>query len=96
MMNLPLWRTRKALCCGRRLRKTRCSTSAELANDLCPALPHGPAAFSNQPSLGAVARQHFGLGLGDVRKPAFESFGNASMKGASRLAQQHAVGSVLH
>jgi hypothetical protein len=28
----------------------------------------------DQPGLGAVTRQQFGLGLGDVREPAFESF----------------------
>jgi hypothetical protein len=34
-----------------------------------------------------VAHQQFGLGFRDVRKPVFESFGNASMKCQSRLAQ---------
>ena len=43
-----------------------------------------------------MARQHFGLGLGDVCEPAFESFGNTSMKGASWLAQRGPVSRILY
>ena len=50
----------------------------------------------DQPSLGAVTRQQFGLVLGNLGELAFESFGDAGVKRASRLAQQRAIGRVLH
>ena len=50
----------------------------------------------DQPGLGAVTRQQLGLVLGNLRELAFKSFGDASMKRASRLAQQRAVSRVLH
>ena len=50
----------------------------------------------DQPSLGAVTRQQFGLALGDLRELAFKSFGDAGVERASRLAQQRAIGRVLH
>ena len=49
----------------------------------------------DQPCLGAVARQQLRLGLGDVREPAFKSFGNATMKRASRLPQQRPISRIL-
>ena len=72
------------------------STSAERSSDRCPALPQKPAAFSINPGFGAVTRQQFRLALGDFGELAFEGFGNAGMKRASRLAQQRAISRVLH
>ena len=43
-----------------------------------------------------MARQQFGLVLGSIGELDFEGFGDASVKHASRLAQQRAVGRVLH
>ena len=43
-----------------------------------------------------MTRQQLGLAFGDVGELAFEGFGDAGMKRASRLAQQRAVGRVLH
>jgi class 3 adenylate cyclase len=40
-----------------------------------------------RPGLGGVTRQQFWLTLGDLRELAFEGFGDASVKRASRLAQ---------
>ena len=54
------------------------------------------AGLLDQASLGAVARQQLGLGLGDVRELTFESFGNASMKRASWLPQQSPVSRILY
>ena len=50
----------------------------------------------DQPGLGAVTRQQLRLALGDLGELAFEGFGDASVKRASRLAQQRAIGRVLH
>ena len=50
----------------------------------------------DQPSLSAVTRQQLRLVLGNLGELAFEGFGDAGMKRASRLAQQRAVGRVLH
>ena len=50
----------------------------------------------DQASLGAMTRQQFGLVLGNVRELTFQGFGDASVKCASGLAQQRAVGRVLH
>ena len=50
----------------------------------------------DQPGLGAVTRQQLGLVLGNLRELAFEGFGDAGMKRAARLAQQRAIGRVLH
>jgi hypothetical protein len=50
----------------------------------------------DQPCLGAVTRQQFGLGLGDVRELTLEGFGDTSVQRTSSLAQQRAVGRVLH
>ena len=52
--------------------------------------------FLDQASLSAVARQQLGLVLGNLSELAFEGFGDASVKRASRLAQQRAIGRVLH
>ena len=43
-----------------------------------------------------MTRQQFRLVLGYLGELAFESFGDASVKRASRLAQQRAVGRILH
>src|ERR1700720_940422 len=43
-----------------------------------------------------MTRQQFRLTLGNLREPALKRLGDASVKRASRLAQQRAVGSVLH
>ena len=72
------------------------SASAERSSDRCPALPHRPSGLFDQPSLGAVTRQEFRLVLGNVSELAFEGFGDAGVKRASRLAQQGAIGRVLH
>ena len=52
--------------------------------------------FFDQASLSAVTRQNLRLVLSNVGEPAFEIFGNAGMKCASRFAQERAIGSVLH
>jgi hypothetical protein len=46
--------------------------------------------------LRVVVRRQLGLGLDDVRELAFESFGNTSMKRASRLPQQCPISRILH
>ena len=43
-----------------------------------------------------MPRQQIGLAIGDVWKLAFDRFGDPGMKRASRLAQQRAIGRVLH
>ena len=48
------------------------------------------------PGLGAVARQQLRLALGHLRELAFEGFSDTGVKRASRLAQQRAIGRVLH
>src|SRR5258706_13923980 len=50
----------------------------------------------DQSGLGAMARQQLRLTLGDLRKVAFKGLGDAGMKRTSRLAQQRAIGRVLH
>ena len=50
----------------------------------------------DQPGLGAVTRQQLRLVLGDLRELAFKGFGDTGVKRASRLAQQRAIGRVLH
>ena len=50
----------------------------------------------DQPSLGAMVRQQFRLDLGDLGELALDAFGDARVKSASRLAQQGAIGRVLH
>ena len=52
--------------------------------------------FLDQPCLGAVTSQQFGLVLSDFGEMIFKRFGDASVKGASRLAQQGSVGRILH
>jgi hypothetical protein len=46
--------------------------------------------------LRVVVRQQLGLGLGDVREHPFETFGNASMKRASRLPKQRPISRILY
>src|SRR5271154_2156114 len=43
-----------------------------------------------------MTRQQLGLALGDLRELGFEGFGDTGVKRAARLAQQRAVGRVLH
>jgi hypothetical protein len=43
-----------------------------------------------------VACQDLGLALGSLGELAFEGFGDTGVKRASRLAQQRAIGRVLH
>ena len=50
----------------------------------------------DQASLGAVTRQQLRLALGNLGELAFEGFGDTGVKCASRLAQQRAIGRVLH
>ena len=50
----------------------------------------------DQAGLGAVTRQQFRLVLGNLSELAFKCFGDAGVQRASRLAQQRAVGRVLH
>src|SRR5262249_50763722 len=59
-------------------------------------LPPQRRGFLDLSRLGAVTRQKLGLTLGDLRELAFERVGDASVKLASRLAQQQAVGRILH
>ena len=49
----------------------------------------------DQTGLSAVARQQFGLGLGNFGELALKCFRNAGVKRSSRLTQQGAVGRVL-
>ena len=46
--------------------------------------------------LAPVSREQLGLVLGDFAKLALEGYGDLSMKVASRLAQQQAIGRILH
>ena len=46
--------------------------------------------------LRAVARQQFGLALGNLGELAFEGFGDPGVKRPSRFAQQSAISRVLH
>ena len=71
--------------------------------DECGALQRSQSGFAPQrrgfldlPRLGAVTRQQLGLTLGDVRKLALEGFGDARVKGASRLPQQRPIGRIPH
>src|SRR5215471_14220166 len=50
----------------------------------------------DQAGLGAVTRQQLRLTLGDIRELAPECFGDTSVKRASWLAQQRAIGGVPH
>ena len=72
------------------------STRAERANDRCPALPHRPCGFFDQSGFAAVSCKKFGLAFSNLGELAFESFGDARMQCASRIAKQRAIGSVLH
>ena len=55
-----------------------------------------PRRLLDLPSLSAMTRQQFGLVFRNLGELAFEGFGNASVKLASRLAQQRPVGGVLY
>jgi hypothetical protein len=50
----------------------------------------------DQSGFGAVTGQQLRLTLGNFRELVFKSFGDAGVQRASRLAQQRAVGCVLH
>ena len=43
-----------------------------------------------------MPRQQLRLALGNLRELALEGFGNTSVKRTSRLAQQCAIGRILH
>src|ERR1700739_2083758 len=51
---------------------------------------------ASQPSFAAMMRQQFGLVFGKLVELAFDGFSDAGVKRAARLAQQRAVGGVLH
>ena len=72
------------------------STNAERCQRPLSSLAPQSRSLLDQSGLGAVTRQQFGLVLGNLGELALESFGDASVKRASRLAQQRAVGRVLH
>ncbi|MGZ5843841.1 MAG: hypothetical protein ACXWJL_02515, partial [Xanthobacteraceae bacterium] len=55
-----------------------------------------PGGLLDQAGLGAVKRQQFRLALGDLGELVLEGFGDAGVNCASRLAQQRAVGRILH
>ena len=55
-----------------------------------------PRGFLDQTRLGAMTRQQLRLALGNVSELAFEGLGNAGVKRTPRLAQQRAIGRVLH
>jgi hypothetical protein len=50
----------------------------------------------DQPSFSVVTRQQLGLVLGDFGELALHGFGKMGVKQASWLAQQRAIGRVLH
>ena len=72
------------------------STSAERVQRSLSRLAPQARGLLDQPGLGAVTRQQLGLALGNLGELAFKGFGDTGVKRASRLAQQRAVGRVLH
>ena len=86
---VAIWASARVSC-------SAASTSAERCQR--PLSRFAPQARSllDQAGLGAVTRQQLRLVLGDFRELAFEGFGDAGVKRASRLAQQRAIGRVLH
>ena len=48
------------------------------------------------PGAAVVMRQQFRLVLGDIRELALKGFGDTGVKRATWLAQQSAIGRVLH
>jgi len=59
-------------------------------------LPPEAGGLLDQFRLSAVTREQLRLVLGDVRKLALDSLSDASVQGASRLAQERAVSRVLY
>ena len=59
-------------------------------------LPPEAGGLLDQFRLSAVTREQLRLVLGDVRKLALDSLSDASVQGASRLAQERAVGRILY
>ena len=72
------------------------STSAERASDRRPALRPKTGSFLDQSSFRAVTRDQLRLALGDFVELVFQSFGDASVQRTSALAQERAVGRILH
>ena len=72
------------------------STSAERVQRPLSRLAPQARSLLDQAGLGAVMRQELRLALGDLGELAFEGFGDTGVKRASRLAQQRAIGRVLH
>ena len=71
------------------------STSAERSSDLSRLAPQ-VRGFLDETSLAVVACQKLSLILGNLAEFLFQGFSNASVKRASRLAQQRPLGCVLH
>ncbi len=74
-----------------------------MASTAADRLRRSPAGFTPQrrgffdiARLRAMTGQQLGLVLGDLAELALEGFGDSSMKVASRLAQQQAIGRILH
>src|SRR6202790_4250279 len=77
--------------------KLLCGFSQRRASErLLSRLAPQKRAFFDQPGLGAMPGQQIRLALGDVGKLSFEGVCDTSMECASRLAQQGAVGRILH
>ncbi len=72
------------------------STKAERLRRSLPGFPPQRRSSFDIARLRAVTGQHFGPVLGDLAELALEGFGDLGMKVASRLAQQQAVGRILH
>ena len=72
------------------------SISAKRSNDRCPALPHSPAAFSMRPA--SVHWRASSSGRVSVISANWLSrvCGDTGVQRAPRLAQQRAIGGVLH
>ena len=86
---VAIWASARVSCAA-------ASTSAERVQRPLSRLAPQARGLLDQPGLGAVTRQQFRLALGDLGELAFEGFGDAGVKRASRLAQQRAIGRVLH
>ena len=85
---------RKLVKRARKLRHSfdQCRT---LQRPLSRLAPQARSLF-DQSGLGAMTRQQLRLVFGNLRELAFKCFGDTGMKRPARLAQQRAVGRVLH
>src|SRR5260370_20196378 len=61
-----------------------------------PSLAPQACGLLDQPGFSVVTRQQLRLGLGDLRETRFKRFGDPGVKRASWLAQQRAIGRILH